>query len=158
MFKIKATHILHGLFLTLFLLSVYRSFQGFLDCYYSTNTKEYDLNAAIFSITHCHGYWASLFLLIPMIGILIKNKSGWIFIAAFIYFIQINYVAQDNMDNILFLSIVTIILLMILLLINTKSSILTYYKISTKNNITINTIALFLGACLSYLLIVLRHY
>lgn len=158
MSKIKTTHILHSLFLTLFLFSIYYSFQNFLDCYHIFNIKEYDSDAVISALTLCHGYRVPLFLLIPMIGILIKNKLGWILIAAYIYFIQINYVVQNNMDNILLLSIITIMLLIILLIINTKASILTYYKISSKNNITFNTIALFLGASLSYLLIVLRHY
>lgn len=87
-----------------------------------------------------------------------KNKLGWIFIASYIYFIQINVVVQNHMGDTLLLSISTMILLVILLLINTKTSILTYYKTSIENNITINTIALILGACLSYLLIVLKHY
>jgi len=158
MIKIKATHFLHSIFLILFVFSVFRSFQSFIDCYYITNIKEYDVKAAVSSLTLCHDYRVSLFLLIPIIGILIKNKLGWIFIASYIYFIQINFVSQNYMDNILLLCFSTIILLAILLIINTKASILTYYKIIPKNNIVANTIALLLGATLSYLLIVLKHH
>jgi hypothetical protein len=112
----------------------------------------------MYALKLCHDYKVPLFLLIPIIGILIKNKLGWIFIATYIYFVQINFFVQNYMSNTLLLTFSTIIILIMLLLINKNISILTYYKISPKNNITINTIALFLGACLSYLLIVLRHY
>jgi len=158
MIKIKATHILHSLFVMLFIYSMYRAFQSFIDCYYITNIKEYDLDATISSLTLCHDYRVSLFIFIPIVGIFIKNKLGWVFITSYIYFIQINFVSQNYMDNILLLCFSTIILLAILLIINTKTSILTYYKVTSKNNVVINTIALLLGATLSYLLIVLKHY
>ena len=158
MSKIKATYVLHSIFITLFLFSIYHSFQSFLDCYHIINIKEYDWNAVMHTLALCHNYRVTLFLLIPLVGILIKNKLGWIFIATYIYFILINYVVQNGIGNIIFFSTVIIALLIILLLINTKTSILAYYKISPKNNITINTIALFLGASLSYLLIILRLY
>ena len=158
MIKIKSTHILHSIFLTLFVFSMFRSIQNFIDCYRTINIKEYDLNAVISSLTLCQDYRVSLFILIPIIGIFIKNKLGWIFIASYIYFIQINCVSQNYMDNILLLCFSTIILLAILLFINTKTSILTYYKVTPKNNIVINTIALILGTTLSYLLIILKHY
>ncbi len=158
MFKIKATYVLHSIFITLFLFSIYHSFQSFLDYYHIINIKDYNLDSAMYALKLCHDYKVPLFLLIPIIGILIKNKLGWIFIATYIYFVQINFFVQNYMSNTLLLTFSTIIILIMLLLINKNISILTYYKISPKNNITINTIALFLGACLSYLLIVLRHY
>jgi len=139
----------------LFIYSTYRAIQSFVHCYYIVNIKKYDLDAAIFSLTLCNDYRVYLFTLIPIIGILIKNKLGWICIASYIYFIQINCISQNYMDKIL-LCISAVILLALLIIINTKVSILTYYKISPKNNIIINVIALLLGAILSYLLIILK--
>jgi len=158
MIRIKATHFLHSIFVTLFIYTVFHSIQGFIECYNIERVKEYDLRAATFSLNLCQSYRTSLFLLIPILGILVKRKIGWILIASYIYFVLINFIIQNLIDNILFLIISTTILLALLLFMNTGKSILVYYNITAKNIITINTIALLFGTCFSYLLIILKHH
>ena len=157
MIKIKATYFIHTLFVVLFTISLFYSVIEFLNCYRINQVKEYYLNAVYFSLNHCHDYIVLLFQLSPFIGIILRKPLGWIFITSYIYFIQINIVLNNQAETILFSVSLSLILLVFLFLLNTRTSILQYYNLSFKKSSLANFISLLIGSFLSYLLILLKQ-
>jgi hypothetical protein len=157
MIKVKAIYFLHTLLVVLFVISLFYSVIVFLDCYKIEQVKEYDLNAVYFSLSYCRDYRVLLFQLLPLVGIILRRPLGWIFLTSYFYFIQINIVINNQAETTLFSISLSLILLVLLFLLNTRTSILKYYNMLFKKSYLVNLISLLLGSFLSYLLILLKQ-
>ena len=104
----------------------------------------------------------TLILLIPFIGIFINNKNGWILITSFFYYLLSTIVFNlkfeeliGKTDVFLFITITTIILLIIALMNIRKISNLTY-GINKTELISKNIIASAIGMSLTIAVLIIR--
>jgi hypothetical protein len=157
MIKVKTTYLLHTTFVVIFIISFYHSIISFLECYRIEQVEKYDIDAVYFSLSYYQNYRTVLFQLLPIIGIILKKRIGWIFFTSYIYYFQINIITQNQVDINKFSILASLIVLIVLFLLNTRKSIISYYNISFEKSLNINALSLLLGASLSYLLIQLKQ-
>lgn len=159
--RFRTTHFMHGFFLIIFVLSLFKETKSFLFFYEMMGFKEFSLNSIWWTINNNSSYRPVLFLMFPIIGMLIKNRIGWILITTYLYFVFINVFVQATNEfktNYFFYSIIGVIILTSIIIMNKSKDIHDYYKLFKNNFLSLNLYSFITGIGLSLILIIIKHY
>lgn len=99
---------------------------------------------------------STIFLLIPMIGLFLKNKVGWVFITSYFYFILTNILFSyslfdhnDHYASILPVILITGLISLIIVAMNKKKISLTIYNIQRSVLILYNIATFIIGVSIT---------
>lgn len=104
----------------------------------------------------------SIFLLIPLTGLLFKNKIGWLLITQYFYFIAFNMFrvlleSEYEFEVLLFSVIVILVIGTIIYFLNNKILYANHFKIKQQQLLTLNNITLCVGLFFSILLFFIKY-
>ncbi|WP_452600983.1 hypothetical protein [Pontimicrobium sp. MEBiC06410] len=105
---------------------------------------------------------APLFLLIPLLGLLFKNKIGWILIAQYFYFLVFNlfiglFKNFQEFEYILFFIVIILFITTIIYFLNRESLCTNHFKIKRGHLLVLNSIALGIGVFFSISLFLYKY-
>ena len=112
--------------------------------------------------TICNTIRPSVFLLIPLLGLLFKNKVGWLLITQYFYFVAFNMFrilleSEYEFKLFLFSVIIIVVVVTIIYFLNRKSLYANHFKIEKQQLLMLNSIALSLGLFFSILTFLLKY-
>lgn len=148
--KFKLVYIIHFLIIGLFIVSVLGGVIRLNDVLEATG-DDFSFRSDHFSSS----FRITLFLIVPIIGIFIKNRIGWLSISHYFYFTICNLsimfygLVVCQYDDYLGLIFFLLLTLSVLLIMNMQRVSFDYYKIKKENLIGINIVSFVTGFCLS---------
>lgn len=127
-------------------------------------TEGYDGISSIYNSILYHAYFrSSAILLIPIIGIFLKKKIGWVFFTSYFYFLLTNiiypFISEDYNDYNYTLAVVIALAIvsLIIFIMNKKKTSLDTYKILPNVLIPYNILAFIIGVSITILLAYLKR-
>ena len=146
--------------LSIFIYCIVRGINNFL--FYSEINISYSLWDSFFSPFL---FLPATSLLIPIIGILINKKIGWVFIQSYFYLLFINLTfpspyysfSKNSILRALTLLIVIIFILTVILMMNTSKISYSTYGILKRNLLYYNIIAFTLGMLISIFQLLVKN-
>ena len=161
--KLPVRKLFYALLFILFLFSLFSEYNKLLVLHENMWSKEdHGLHTILATIKVSRVFQATAFMLIPVLGIFLKNKVGWVLVSSFFYFLGINLLVQLdqsdtlNIELVLFAVIFSIIIGVIILLMNKSSNINKFHKTIQANRSLLNMVAAIIGFGLSITLIILK--
>jgi len=127
--------------------------------YEDYNQETYDIIKVVFSGAHLR---VSLILLIPVLGVFINKKIGWILITSYFYFIISNLILPFDYNTLLDSKLLTIniialsILIFIITLMNRKKTYNLTYNIAKNDLPILNLISSVIGIAITLILVFLK--
>ncbi len=163
--KFKFVYIIHGLILSLFILSALYGYNKLIELnkiMYSQDLNYYNL----LDITITHKVFRPLIILIlPTIGVFMKNIKGWVLTSSYFYYLiwSLFFVffedgIGDFNDILLFVLIFSFIIVLIVIM-NLKRVSFDYYRIKKNKLMGLNLISLVIGFCIFLLTFIsINHF
>ncbi|MEP0264146.1 hypothetical protein [Dokdonia sp.] len=140
--------------ITLFIISVVFGFINTRD--YLNLTENYNRITPLFEIIISTPFFKSIiFLLIPTIGIFLRNKIGWILMTSFFYFLftyfLFSFIAFDHIQlpDVLIFTVIIVCIGLIIIAMNTKNISLIKYNIQRRLIISYNIVAYIIGVAIT---------
>ena len=151
--------------MSLFIFSLAHGVLNIIDHYrVSIGYSENKLTDYFYILTNNTYYLRpSIILLIPILGIFIRRKIGWILIQSYFYFLMSNllFTATRNdlneNDLILIYLIASLIFLLIIILMNKEKIRNLTYGIEKTELISMNIIASIIGASITLILVMIKN-
>lgn len=130
---------------------------------YFNLTEGYDGFSSIYNSIIYHAYFrSSAILLIPIIGIFLKKKIGWVFFTSYFYFLFTNiiypYISGDYSDYNYTLAVIIALAIvsLFIFIMNKKKTSLDTYKILPSVLIPYNILAFIIGVSITFFLVYLK--
>lgn len=128
-------------------------FHGFKDIYILI----YEIRTSIYATT---------LISFSLIGVFLKNKYGWLFIAfnfyrlIFVIFFELMQESFSNWEYTISMTVFLLVIFLFLVILNIQKVSFQYYKIRRENLIGINLISMVIGGCITVLLFISKnlHY
>jgi len=159
-FKIKLIYLIKGLIVVFYIMAAYYGIRGILEFQGANIGDPFNFDTRTFYSALFQTKWLRpiILLTIPMVGIFINNKTGWLLINMYFYSIAVGVLFTifeskfssflDILTNIIFFTLVV----SIIGVMNMGRIFEKYYGQSGKNRFTQNTIALIFGIGILFIL------
>ncbi|MFT5215208.1 MAG: hypothetical protein ACI83H_000316 [Glaciecola sp.] len=148
--KFKLVYIVHGLILILFISSIVFDIRRFKD-YFAFDQMTWS------SLFYSGIFRTTLFLILPTLGVFIKNYKGWIFICQYFYFIVFLFMLM--FDDAIFIErlLIALIPLVFILFMNYEKN-QKYYNINKGELLKMNFLSSAVGFVFLILLLIIKDY
>ncbi len=156
--KFRLVYIVHGVVFLLLLFCIIKGFYEFHDYYSKAYSFPESFNKALYN-----NRIGIVFLLLLVIGVFLKNKTGWVFLTTYFYFVlwfllfSINQESLNNFVDIVFFLSFVLVVAILLIIMNLEKVSFGFYKIDKNNSYGINIISCTLGLCVLTLLFLSKN-
>lgn len=161
--KNKILYVVYGILFILFILNLISEIKSFIHHHYLIwPGTEYSLDTIKHTLALTSDFTIFIFSIPFAVGLFLKNRTGWILIISYVYYLLINCIFQNygsrNWDAILFCLSILLICIGLIFFMSKSITVLGYHNIKKVNKLELNFIAFLFGLLMSFSLLLYKEY